>query len=143
LQFAIRNSILVEIKHEEEKGDLFMRWFTKTMAMVVSIGLLWPSLSMAQPAGKTKSGEYARGLGLPILNVLYFPLKLGVGVAGAFLGGASGFLTGGNERHAEGIWRPMTGGTYFITTEMLEGEERFRPLDYGSSAPPRSHSEYR
>jgi len=121
----------------KRRREIYMRWFTKTMAMVVGIGLLWPSLSMAQPAGKTKSGEYVRGLGLPILNVVYFPVKLVVGVAGAVLGGVSGFLSGGNERLAEGIWHPMTGGTYFITPEMIDGEERFLPLDYGSSAPPR------
>jgi hypothetical protein len=127
----------------KRREEIYMSWFTKTMVVVIGVGMLWPSLSMAQPAGKTKSGEYARGLGLPILNVVYFPIKLGVGVAGAFLGGASGFLTGGNERLAEGIWHPMTGGTYFITPEMVDGEERFLPLDYGPSAPPRTNTEYR
>lgn len=77
-----------------------------------------------------------RGLAAPLLSAVYFPIKLGIGVAGAVLGGTSGFLTGGNERAAEGIWRPMTGGTYFITPETLEGERRFLPLNYGPSAPP-------
>ena len=114
-----------------------MRWSAKAVATIVGVGMLYPTLSMAQPAGRTKSGEYARGLAAPILSVVYFPIKLGVGVAGAFLGGASGFLTGGNERAAEGIWHPMTGGTYFITPEVLEGGRPFLPLDYGPSAPPR------
>lgn len=119
-----------------------MRWSARVVATIVGAGMLYPTLSMAQPAGRTKSGEYARGLAAPILSAVYFPIKLGVGVAGAFLGGASGFLTGGSERAAEGIWHPMTGGTYFITPETLEGERRFLPLDYGPSAPPRMQSEH-
>ena len=115
---------------------------TKVIATIVGVGMLCPTLAMAQPAGKSKSGEYARGLVSPLLSAVYFPIKFGVGVAGAFLGGASGFLTGGNERAAEGIWHPMTGGTYFITPEILDGERSFRPLDYGSSAPPRASTEY-
>ena len=119
-----------------------MRWSTKVIATVIGMGMLYPTLSMAQPVGRTKSGEYARGLAGPLLSVGYFPIKFVVGVAGAVLGGASGFLTGGSDRAAEGIWYPMTGGTYFITPEILEGERRFLPLDYGPSSPPRVHSEY-
>jgi len=104
----------------------------------VVIGLLYPGLSGAQPAGKTKSGEFARGVVAPLLSVGYFPIKFATGVAGAVLGGVSGFLTGGNERAAEGIWHPMTGGTYFITPAVLDGERPFLPFDYGPSAPPRS-----
>ena len=115
---------------------------TKVIATIVSVGMLCPTLAMSQPAGKSESGEYARGLVAPLLSVGYFPVKLVVGVAGAVLGGASGFLTGGNERAAEGIWRPMTGGTYFITPEVLDKERPFLPFDYGSSAPPRSSAEY-
>jgi hypothetical protein len=126
----------------QERGRHIMKWLTKVMTIVVGVGVLYPTLSMAQPAGRTTSGEYARGLAAPLLSVVYFPVKLGVGVAGAVLGGASGFLTGGNERAAEGIWRPMTGGTYFITPEVLEGEQRFLPLDYGPSAPPQTPSQY-
>jgi hypothetical protein len=119
-----------------------MKWLTKVMTIVVGVGVLYPTLSMAQPAGRTTSGEYAGGLCAPLLSAGYFPLKLVVGVAGAVLGGVSGFLTGGNERAAEGIWRPMTGGTYFITPEVLEGEQRFLPFDYGPSAPPQTPSQY-
>jgi hypothetical protein len=114
-----------------------MRRFKKGIATIIGVGMLCPTLVMAQPAGRTKSGEFARGLAAPLLSVVYFPVKFGTGVAGAVLGGVSGFLTGGNERAAEGIWHPMTGGTYFITPEILEGERRFLPLDYGPSAPPR------
>jgi hypothetical protein len=65
------------------------------------------------------------------MSVVYFPVKFGMGVAGAFLGGVSGFLTGGNDRSAEGIWHPMTGGSYFITPQKMDKEEPFLPLDYG------------
>ena len=104
---------------------------------IAVVGLLYPALSFAQPPGKTKSGEFARSVFAPVLSVVYFPIKLGTGIVGSALGGVSGFLTGGNERAAEGIWHPMTGGTYFITPAVLDGEEPFLPFDYGASAPQR------
>ena len=54
-----------------------MRWSTKVIATVIGMGMLYPTLSMAQPAGRTKSGEYARGLAAPLLSVGYFPIKFG------------------------------------------------------------------
>ena len=108
---------------------------------IVVAGLLSPSLGLAHPPpGRTPGGELARGVAAPVLSVLYFPVKLGVGVAGAFLGGVSGFLTGGNDRAAEGIWHMTTGGSYFITPETLTGERRFMPIDHGDDAPPRYQS---
>jgi len=108
---------------------------------IVVAGLLSPSLGIAHPPpGRTPGGEFARGIAAPVLSAVYFPVKFGVGVAGAFLGGISGFLTGGNDRAAEGIWHPTVGGTYFITPAILEGECRFLPFDYGEEARPCSRS---
>jgi hypothetical protein len=103
---------------------------------IVVAGLLSPSLGIAHPPpGRTPGGEFARGVAAPVLSAVYFPVKFGVSVAGAFLGGVSGFLTGGNNRAAEGIWHPTVGGTYFITPAILEGECRFLPLDHGDPCP--------
>ena len=103
---------------------------------IVVAGLLSPSLGIAHPPpGRTPGGEFARGVAAPVLSAVYFPVKFGVGVAGAFLGGISGFLTGGNDRAAEGIWHPTVGGTYFITPAILEGVCRFLPFDYGEPCP--------
>ena len=107
------------------------------LSSIVVAGLLSPSLGIAHPPpGRTPGGEFARGVAAPVLSVVYFPIKFGVGIAGAFLGGVSGFLTGGNDRAAEGIWHPTVGGTYFITPAILEGECRFLPFDYGEEARP-------
>jgi len=104
---------------------------------IVITGLLWPGLGLAQPPpGSTPAGEFVRGVSAPVLSVVYFPVKLASGVSGAILGGISGFLTGGNERAAEGIWHPMVGGTYFITPATLAGEQPFLPFNYGASRPP-------
>ena len=75
--------------------------------------------------------EFGYGVISPVLSVVYFPIKFSVGVVGAVLGGVGGMLTGGSERAAQGIWRPTAGGTYFITPDVLSGEEPFRPLDGG------------
>jgi hypothetical protein len=108
---------------------------------IVVAGLLSPSFGIAHPPpGRTPGGEFARGVAAPVLSAVHFPVKFGVSVAGAFLGGVSGFLTGGDDRAAEGIWHPTVGGTYFITPATLEGERRFSPFDYGDDAPPQHQS---
>ena len=108
---------------------------------IVVAGLLSPSVGIAHPPpGRTPGGEFARGVAAPVFSVVHFPAKFAMGVAGAFLGGISGFLTGGDDRAAEGIWHPTVGGTYFITPATLEGERRFLPFDYGDDAPPQHQS---
>ena len=105
---------------------------------IVVAGLLGPSFGIAHPPpGRTAGGEFARGVAAPVLSAVYFPVKFVVGgIGGAILGGVSGFLTGGDDRAAEGIWHPTVGGTYFITPAILEGEQPFLPFDYGPTPPP-------
>jgi hypothetical protein len=118
-----------------------VRMKKRLLSGIVVAGLLSPSLGLAHPPpGRTPGGEFARGIAAPVLSVVYFPVKFGVSVAGAFLGGVSGFLTGGADRAAEGIWHPTVGGTYFITPATLTGESRFLPLDHGDDTPPRQQS---
>jgi hypothetical protein len=98
--------------------------------------VLLPGMSLAQQAAPTVGGEFAKGVAAPVLSIVYFPVKLLVGTVGALLGGFSGWATGGNERAAEGIWRPTVGGSYFITPETLDGTKPFLPFDGGPYAPP-------
>jgi hypothetical protein len=87
----------------------------------------------------TLESELAKGVIAPILNLIYFPTKLAFGIVGAVLGGISGWATGGDERAAEGIWRPLVGGSYFVTLRVIDGEWPFLPLDggpYTEPAPP-------
>ena len=109
------------------------------MGMVFFPGASWAQpMQQAQPAPQAQrrplASEFAKGVISPLLSVLYFPLKFSVGTAGAVLGGVSGWLTGGNIRAAEGIWRPMTGGTYFITPQVIDRERLFLPFDGGEYA---------
>ncbi|MGH7964421.1 MAG: hypothetical protein ACRERD_21825 [Candidatus Binatia bacterium] len=110
--------------------------------MIVGIAamiLLWPGMGQAQSvpqSGQELTIEFAKSVASPVLSVIYFPLKLTVGTVGAILGGVGGLVTGGDERVAEGIWRPMTGGTYFITPEVLESQRPFLPFDGGPYASP-------
>ena len=107
---------------------------------IVVAGLLSPSLSLAHPPpGMTPGGEFARGVAAPVLSAVYFPVKLGGSIAGAFLGGVSGFLTGGEDRAAEGIWHPTVGGTYFIAPATLTGERQFLPFDHGDDPLPQNY----
>ncbi len=99
----------------------------RLVIFVVIAGLLLPALAPAQEQ-KPLNSDFATSFLSGVLSSVYFPIKLAVAVAVAPIGGAVGFLTGGNERAAEAIWRPFIGGTYFITPEMLEGSEPFLPV---------------
>lgn len=102
--------------------------------------LSWAEQMQQQPAKQEQSRplgpEFAKGVISPILSVLYFPLKFSVGAVGAVAGSVSGWMTGGNIRAAEGVWRPTTGGTYFITPQVIDGEHPFLPFDGGEYAQP-------
>jgi hypothetical protein len=87
-----------------------------------------------QAQSRPLGSEFAKGMISPVLSVVYFPLKFSYGTLGAILGGVSGGLTGGNVRAAEGLWRPMTGGTYFITPQIIDRERPFLPFDGGEYA---------
>jgi len=98
------------------------------------LAVLSPGVSLAQQTAPSMGEEAVKGVEAPVLSLVYFPVKLTVGIVGALLGGVSGWATGGNERAAESIWRPMTGGSYFITPETLERKKPFLPFDGGPYA---------
>lgn len=114
-----------------------MKKYLVVLAMGVMFfpGKIWAEEMQAQPEQrKPLATEFAKGVVSPILSVVYFPIKFSVGAAGAVLGGVSGWMTGGNIRAAEGIWRPTAGGTYFITPQVLDREHSFLPFDGGEYA---------
>lgn len=69
--------------------------------------------------------ELGMSFGAALLSVVYFPVRLAYGVVGAGVGGAHGFLTGGNERVARGVWRVSVDGDYYVRSDHLDGSERF------------------
>jgi hypothetical protein len=112
------------------------------VGLILMQGVAWAEQLSQEPQAQSRSmgSEFAKGVISPVLSVLYFPLKFSVGTAGAVLGGVSGWATGGNERAAQGIWRPLTGGTYFITPQVMDGERPFLPFDGGVYAQPPRYS---
>ena len=112
----------------------------KYLVLLAIGGLFFSGVSWAEEAqsqqmeSKPLASEFAKGVASPVLSVVYFPVKFSVGVAGAILGGVSGWMTGGNIRAAEGIWRPTVGGTYFITPQVIDREHSFLPFDGGEYA---------
>ena len=65
-------------------------------------------------------------VGSTIGSILYFPVKLVVGVTGAFVGGIAGAVSGGDQATASGIWNVTTDGDYFVSPEELDGTTEFR-----------------
>lgn len=68
----------------------------------------------------------AESVGGMLWNAVFFPLRLAVGSAGAFVGGVAGAMSGGDQRAAAGIWNVTTDGSYFLTPETMEGRRRVR-----------------
>ncbi len=60
-----------------------------------------------------------------VTNVVYFPIRLGVTICTAGVGGLTGWLTGGDRASARAVWN-LTDGQPFVTPAMLEGRERWR-----------------
>jgi hypothetical protein len=64
-------------------------------------------------------------LGSIILNAVFTPVKMAVGIAGAEIGGIAGAMAGGDEEAAAGVWNVTTDGSYVITPARLDGRDDF------------------
>ena len=60
-------------------------------------------------------------LGSMMINTIFFPVKLAIGLVGAELGGLAGAMNGGDIEAAAGVWNVTTDGSYFITPADLDG----------------------
>lgn len=102
-----------------------------TFSVLLGVSLLWPAKAVV--AGEAvapehpAASEFSAAFGAATLSVFYFPVKLACGLGGALIGGAGGFLTGGDERVAQGVWRGMVEGDYFVRPEHVLGEKVFQP----------------
>lgn len=64
-------------------------------------------------------------LGSMLINTVFFPVKLAVGIVGAEVGGLAGAMNGGDEEAAAGVWNVTTDGSYFVTPAALDGRAEF------------------
>lgn len=65
-------------------------------------------------------------LGSLLINTVFFPVKLALGIVGAEVGGLAGAMNGGDEEAAAGVWNVTTDGSYFVTPAALDGRSEFR-----------------
>lgn len=84
------------------------------------------------PAPWNRAVSANLSLGSMLINAVYFPVKMALGIVGAEVGGLSGAMNGGDEEAAAGIWNVTTDGSYFVTPADLDGRGDFR---LGSDAP--------
>jgi hypothetical protein len=140
LQLGRQGSILKKTgcAHGAKERVMKKKLVIMVIGLLVFQGASWAdqTLQTPQTPDRPLGSEFAKGVLSPVLSIPYFPVKLAVGIVGAVLGGVSGWATGGSERAAQGIWRPMVGGTYFITPQIIEGERPFLPFDGGVYAQP-------
>jgi hypothetical protein len=84
------------------------------------------------PAPWNRAVSADLSLGSMLINAVFFPVKLAVGIVGAEVGGLAGAMNGGDEEAAAGIWNVTTDGSYFVTPADLDGRGEFT---LGSDAP--------
>jgi hypothetical protein len=84
------------------------------------------------PAPWNRAVSADLSLGSMLINAVFFPVKMAVGIVGAELGGIAGAANGGDEEAARGIWNVTTDGSYFVTPADLDGRGQFA---LGSDAP--------
>lgn len=70
--------------------------------------------------------DFGFALATTALNLVYTPVRIVYGVVGAWLGGFSGWVSGGDLRTAKGWWRSTTEGDYYIRPAHFDGTTRFR-----------------
>lgn len=73
-----------------------------------------------------RTKRFFLSVGSTLGSIVYFPVKLVVGVAGAWVGGVAGAVSGGDQATASGIWNVTTDGDYFVSPEELDGTTEFR-----------------
>lgn len=84
------------------------------------------------PAPWNRAVSANLSLGSMLINAVFFPVKMAVGIVGAEVGGLAGAANGGDEEAARGIWNVTTDGSYFVTPADLDGRGEFT---LGSDAP--------
>jgi hypothetical protein len=77
------------------------------------------------PAPWNRAVSADLSLGSMLINAVYFPVKLAVGIVGAEVGGLAGAMNGGDEEAARGIWNVTTDGSYFVKPSDLDGRTEF------------------
>jgi hypothetical protein len=90
-----------------------------------------------------------------LTNLVYVPAKLVYAGIGGLTGGLALGLTGGDVNTAQAIWDPSLYGDYFLTPEMIQGEESISfagghtelstplPDDEPATAPPAPPDDHR
>jgi len=73
-----------------------------------------------------RTKRFFLSVGSTLGSIVYFPVKLVVGVTGAWVGGVAGAVSGGDQATASGIWNVTTDGDYFLSPEEIDGTTEFR-----------------
>lgn len=86
------------------------------------------SMGSATPARALTQGEEAGFAFLATMaNLFYVPAKITVAALALPAGAFSGWIGGGDTRMAYSVWVPAVGGTYFLNTGHMAGEE---PIEF-------------
>lgn len=68
--------------------------------------------------------HFTKGMNSCLLSLLYTPVKVHIALIGGVVGGLSYPFAGFNANVSKKIWDSSMGGTYLITEDILDGEDK-------------------
>lgn len=83
----------------------------------------------AQGAAEERVPAPGASLAAAFANIVFFPVRLGITIIGAELGGFTGLMTAGDEEAAEDVWH-LFRGQNVLTPEIMQGDEALRFGDF-------------
>jgi hypothetical protein len=102
-----------------------MRKTIVSLALAASLAVA-PSVARADSQGNEVLFSFASAF----CNLGYTPAKVAVAAVGFPIGAMAGLLNGGDTRAAYAFWVPTIGGTYFLTSDMMDGRQ---PVEFFGS----------
>jgi len=93
-------------------------------AMATALALAMAGSAQGQDYAPVREPQPRVGLSALVINAFLIPVRFPVTVVGAALAGTTGFLTAGNQHAADDIFG-LVDGTQVMTTDIIEGRERF------------------
>ena len=93
-----------------------MRKTIISFALAASLAVA-PSVARADTQGNEMLFSFVSAF----CNLGYTPAKAIVAAVGAPVGAMAGLLGGGDTRAAYAFWVPTMGGTWFLTSDMMDG----------------------
>lgn len=87
--------------------------------VAIFVLLLLSPIGASTAAAESPWNEAGLGVASVLGSAIYSPVKVTYAALGAFAGGVTWVVTGGNSEFAQKIWEPSLRGDYVVTPQTL------------------------